>query len=99
MLTFVAATEVPKMSNSQTLERIFESAERTSASDVSRGVAQSLAIWQPDQRLNQRRSAMRVVKKVIAIGTLAVGVSLAGAGVAHAGTTLLGYNVDAPPLG
>ncbi|HEX4058985.1 MAG TPA: hypothetical protein VHX87_11805 [Galbitalea sp.] len=42
---------------------------------------------------------MRVVKKVIAIGTLAVGVSLAGAGVAHAGTTLLGYNVTAPILG
>jgi hypothetical protein len=42
---------------------------------------------------------MRVAKKVIVIGTLAVGISLAGAGAAHAGTTLLGYNVDAPPLG
>ncbi|MBW4033455.1 MAG: hypothetical protein HIU88_12470 [Acidobacteria bacterium] len=42
---------------------------------------------------------MRIGKKVVAIGTLAIGISLAGAAAANAGTTLLGYNMIAPYWG
>jgi hypothetical protein len=42
---------------------------------------------------------MRVSKKVVAIGALAIGIALAGTAAAYAGTTLLGYNVNAPAFG
>ena len=42
---------------------------------------------------------MRIGKKVVAIGTLAIGIALAGTAAANAGTTLLGYNVNAPAFG
>ena len=42
---------------------------------------------------------MRIGKKAIAVGTLAIGIALAGGAAANADTTLLGYNMIAPAFG